>query len=447
MIEARDLRFTYSDGRKALDGVSFTIKNGEFVLVTGGSGSGKTTLARCLNGLVPHFYGGELKGSLFVDGKRPSEKPVKEMAKLVGMVFQDPEAMFVSEDVEGEIGFGPTCMGYTTGELKKSTDAVVKRMGIEELRKRSLHELSGGEKQKVAIASVLVTKPKILVLDEPLSELDHKSADSLMETLKRLNKSGITIIIIEQRTERVCGCARREIVLEKGKVKYDGVPKGGGRPAAKAIVKPGDVLVKLDDVSFSYGSNPVLTDFSGKFREGEIVVLEGPNGCGKTTLLKLIMGLLKPDSGVVNVGGLENPSVEKTAGNVGYVFQNPDNHLFAESVGEEIKFILDNTGRPGDVDGILKKFKILHYKKDYPRYLSGGEKQRVALASIMVAAPRVLLLDEPTRGMDHGLKRELGEFLSDYAKRGLVVMATHDDFMASCATRRVKIMGGRDIGV
>jgi energy-coupling factor transport system ATP-binding protein len=152
------------------------------------------------------------------------------------------------------------------------------------------------------------------------------------------------------------------------------------------------------------------------------------------------MGLLKPESGVINVGGIENPSVEQTAGNLGYVFQNPDNHLFAETVKEEVEFILKNTKRKGSVDKILKVFGIIHYKDSYPRYLSGGEKQRVALASILVAQPKALLLDEPTRGMDHTLKKKLAGYLLHYIKQGnLVIMATHDGFMASCATRRIKL--------
>jgi len=436
MIEIKGLSFAYGNGDKALDGIDLKIKNGEFVLITGSSGCGKTTLVRCLNGLVPHFYGGKLEGTVFVDGKKPAAASTKEMAKSVGMVFQDPESMFVSEDVEGEISFGPSCAGQRIADI----DAVLKQLGIGALRKRSLHELSGGEKQKVAIASVLVTAPKILILDEPLSELYHESAGELMALLKKLNKAGMTIILIEQRTERVSGFAGREIVLEKGKIVYDGPPKSNGRPASKPFTKSGDILVQFENVSFSYGDNKVFENLSCDFSEGEIVVLEGPNGSGKTTLLKLIMGLLKPVSGTVNVGGLENAPVEKLAGDVGYVFQNPDNHLFAETVVEEVKFILDNTGKTGDVDKTLKDFNILHYKKNYPRYLSGGEKQRVALASIMVARPKILLLDEPTRGMDHELKRELGEKLAEYAKGGnLVIMATHDDFMASCATRRISL--------
>lgn len=429
MIEIKRLSFGYGS-EKAIDGIDLRIGDGEFVLLTGPSGSGKTTLARCLNGLIPNFYGGRLAGSVLVDGKEATKAPTKEMAKRVGFVFQDPESMFVSDDVEGEVSFGPSCLG-----VKCSVKKVLSELSIEGLQKRSLRELSGGEKQKVAIASVLVMKPDILILDEPFSELDHGSAEDLTDFLKRLNREGMTIILIEQRP---VDCARREIAMEGGRIVYDGPPRRNGAPIGKPAVKSGDILVKFDKVSFSYGENSVLKNLSQDFREGELVVLQGPNGSGKTTLLKLVMGLLEPVSGTVNVGGLENPGVEELAGAVGYVFQNPDNHLFAETVEEEINFILKNTGKTGDVDEILKRFKISKHKKDYPRYLSGGEKQRVALASILVAGPKVLLLDEPTRGMDHDLKKELGGFLKNYvAKSNLVIMATHDDYMASCATRRV----------
>jgi len=465
MIEIKNLSFSYGT-EKALDTISLKIKDGEFILLTGGSGSGKTTLVRCLNGLVPNFYGGALIGSVTVNGKDATQTPTKELAKTVGMVFQDPEAMFVSSTVEEEISFGPVCLGYTTKQKKHSVTEALRTLGIESLRKKSLQELSGGEKQRVAIAAVLVTKPKVLILDEPLSEIDHETADNLMDFLKKLNENGVTIILIEQRTERVYDFVKREIVLSKGKVAYDGPPKTNGAAPKCNVTTSGDVLVRLDKVSFGYDKdcygkdfdeknivqnidNFVFKNFSEEFKEGELVVIEGPNGSGKTTLLKLIMGFLKPVSGKVNVGGIKNPSVEETAGSVGYVFQNPDNHLFAETVEEEVNFILKNTGERWNTDdkdedndkkveNILKTFKISKYKKSYPRYLSGGEKQRVALASILVAEPKVLLLDEPTRGMDHELKKELVEYLLHYVNNGnLVIMATHDEFMKGCASRRI----------
>ncbi len=434
MITIRDLKFAYGNGQQALGGIDLDIEPGEFILLSGSSGSGKTTLARCLNGLVPNFYNGKLEGSVTVDCKLPSKTPTKDLAKIVGMLFQDPEAMFLSSDVKSEVLFGPACLG-----IECSVNRVLDELGIAALKHRPLHELSGGEKQKVALAAVLACRPKVLVLDEPLSELDKKSADGLMKLLKKLNRAGMTIILLEQRIAKLQGFATREISLKAGKVAYDGKPRKGGRPMPAAKTKPGDVLVRLQDVSFAY-DKAVFEKFSHDFREGELVVLEGPNGSGKTTLLKLIMGLLKPESGVVNVGGIENPGVEQTAGAVGYVFQNPDNHLFAETVKEEVEFILKNTGRTGNVDSALKQFNLLHYKDSYPRYLSGGEKQRVALASIMVAKPKVLLLDEPTRGMDSALKKALADYLSKYAKQGnLVIMATHDAEMASCATRRLRL--------
>jgi energy-coupling factor transport system ATP-binding protein len=434
MIRIRGLSFEYGDGKKALDGIDLRIEQGEFVLLTGPSGSGKTSLVRCLNGLIPNFYGGRLNGSVIVDGREATRTPTREMARTVGMVFQDPEDMFISSDVEGEIEFSAANLG---GEV---SDRVLDNLGIGHLRKRSLHSLSGGEKQRVAISSILVNKPSVLVLDEPLSELDRDSADGLMGTLKGLNDRGTTIILIEQRTERVYRYATREIIMENGKIAYDGEPKRDGEGPKTCSVKPGKRLVGLEKVSFSFGRNRVLRDFSAGFRGGELVVLQGPNGSGKTTLLKLIMGLLKPDSGLVTVDGRESQTVEQNAGEIGYVFQNPNNHLFAETVGEEVEFILKNTGREGDVDGMLREFGVLRYKNDYPRYLSGGERQRVALASILVAGPRILLLDEPTRGMDRGLKRELGEYLLHYVGQGnLVIMATHDDFMASFATRRLEL--------
>jgi energy-coupling factor transport system ATP-binding protein len=429
MISIKDLSFAYGSGEQVLKGIDLCIRKGEFVLLTGASGSGKSTLVRCLNGLVPHFYAGRLEGSLSVDGIDPAHLPVRKMSRKVGMLFQDPEAMLLSDTVESEVGFG-----------HENGSAILRELGLWKLRKRSIRELSGGQKQKVALACVLAQRPDVLVLDEPLSELDRESAQDLMGFLKKMNEKGTTIILIEQRTERVYDYATREIVMDSGRIAYDGKPRKNGEKPHCSAANSGDVLVSLKDVSFSYGANQVFKKYSEYFNEGELLVLEGANGSGKTTLLKLIMGLLKADSGIVNVGGIENPGVEETAGSLGYVFQNPDNHLFAETVEEEVRFILENTKRKGDVDRILNRLGILRYKKKYPRYLSGGEKQRVALASVLIAEPKVLLLDEPTRGMDHVLKKELAEYLLDYTKKGnLVIMATHDDYMSSCATRRLKL--------
>jgi energy-coupling factor transporter ATP-binding protein EcfA2 len=207
MIEIRDLSFGYGRGKKALDSISLKIKKGEFILLTGNSGSGKSTLARCLNSLVPNFYGGRLKGSVRVGGVEATNASTKEMSKKVGMLFQDPEAMFVSNSVESEVGFGHS----------KDVSGIMRGMGLWELRERNLQELSGGEKQRVALAAVLAVEPDVLVLDEPLSELDHGSAEKLMGLLKDLNKKGTTIILIEQRTERVYSYATREIVLDGGR--------------------------------------------------------------------------------------------------------------------------------------------------------------------------------------------------------------------------------------
>ena len=507
MIRLENLSFTYSDSDKpALGDINLRIDDGEFVLITGPSGGGKSTLCRCLNGLVPHFYGGLISGVVEVQGMDVRQHSTKEMATKVGMVFQDPENQLVTTDIEREIAFGLENLGFSRELMARRIEEALDTVGIAALRFRQLDELSGGEKQKVAIASVIALHPEVLVLDEPTSELDPKGAEEVMSLLERLNDElGITVILTEHRLDRVIHLVDRLIIIHEGKVLDDGNPRrvldnnqieaaGIGIPPVIRLVqrlrnhglnvselpltvKEGRIIlnntiqatktpifadtkkagnnpiIRINKLWFAYPNKvTALSNVSLDIGEGEFVAIMGRNASGKTTLVKHLNGLLLPTKGKVEVNGIDtrDSSVAELSLTVGYVFQNPNDHLFADTVDEEIAFALknqkvDHSEIVSAVDQILAKFGLNQYRHYYPRYLSGGEKQRVALASVLVTQPRIIVLDEPTRGMEYGLKKQLMDFLSEYRKQGnTIILVTHDvETITEYADRVILFSEGR----
>ena len=507
MIRVENLSFTYNGTDKpALQNVNLTIEDGEFVLITGPSGSGKSTLCRCFNGLVPHFYGGVIGGMAKVQGMDIMQHSTRDLATKVGMVFQDPENQLVTSDVEREIAFGLENLGFSKGLIARRIEESLDTVGIAALRFRRLGELSGGEKQKVGIASVLALHLEVLVLDEPTSELDPKGAEEVLSLLERLNDElGITVVLIEHRLDRVIHLVDRVIVMDEGSILTNGYPRqvmgnshlervGIGIPPVIRLIqklrnhnlavdelpltvkdarlKLNPIIQKVKTATFANNKNPgtksvitvdklwfsypdtttALSDISLTINEGEFVAIMGRNASGKTTLVKHLNGLLAPTKGKVIVGGIDtkNSSVSELSLKVGYVFQNPNDHLFADTVEDEIAFILKNrgVGQPKIIQVVeqtLVRFNLTHYRHCYPRYLSGGEKQRVALASVLVAQPKIVVLDEPTRGMDYKLKKELTDFLHEYRRQGnTVIMVTHDvETVAECADRVIMLSEGR----
>jgi len=513
LIKIENLTFWYEDAATpAVREVSLEIEDGEFVLITGPSGGGKSTLCRCLNGLIPHFYGGRITGRVEVNGLDITRHSTPELAAKVGMIFQDPENQLVAVDAEREIAFGMENLAFPGELIAKRMEESLDTLGISAIRHRRMQELSGGEKQKVVIASVLALHPGILVLDEPTSELDPGSAEEVLTAVGRLNDElGLTVILVEHRLDRVAQHADRLIVLSKGAVIADGSPRsvlggdkisdtgvglppiislarrlrergigsgetpltvkegrmalgkvfqsrfglsrGGSAPAAPPEPPNHHPLIEIKKLWHAYpGGRVALRDINLSLYEGEFIAVMGRNASGKTTLVKHINGLLKPTKGDVTVGGINTreATIAELARKVGFVFQNPNDHLFADTVEEEIAFTLKNFGFNGKeaaarVDEMLERFNLGEYRKHYPRSLSGGEKQRVALASVMAAHPRILILDEPTRGMEYRLKRELMEFLGDYRRHGgAVILVTHDvETVAEHADRVLLLSEGR----
>ena len=508
MIKIKDFTFHYSGAEKpALKDINLEIEDGEFVLVTGPSAGGKSSLCRCINGLIPHFYGGKVAGRVEVQGLDTAKHSPRELATKAGMIFQDPENQLVTQDVEREIAFGLENLAFPRDLIARRIEESLYTIGIADLRQRPLHELSGGEKQKVAIASVLALHPEVLMLDEPTSELDPKSAEEVLSIAQRLNDElGITVILIEHRLDRVIQHADRLMVLDGGEIVVDGKTRdvlhrnyqelcqaGVGIPPIIRLahqlkemgvahaetpltVKEGRLMlqevfqkvsgklpqpdekgdgrpvIEVEKLWHVYDNGPAaLRNVNLKVRGGEFVAIMGRNASGKTTLVKHLNGLLSPTRGVVSVDGIDTrkTTVAGLARKVGFVFQNPNDHLFADTVEEEVAFPLKNLGLgSGEVrsriDEVLARFRLEEYRKKYPRDLSGGEKQRVALASVLAIQPGILILDEPTRGMEYRLKAELMSFLHEYAGQGnSVILVTHDvETVAEYAARVILLSEG-----
>jgi len=511
LIKIEDLTFYYSDTtRPALKDVSLRVRDGEFVLLTGPSAGGKSSLCRCLNGLIPHFYGGTISGRVTVAGLDTLESSTRELAGRVGFVFQDPENQLVSMDVEREVAFGLENLGFPRDLIAKRLEESLDTLGIASLRRRALSELSGGEKQKVAIASVLALHPSVLILDEPTSELDPKGAEEVLSVVTRLNHElGLTVILVEHRLDRVLQYADRLIVIDGGEITLDGrvsdvltdryqeldslgvgipplirlfqelrkrdaaidrVPltvKEGRAMLEKLLEKHapltdsggeprgagGENLIEARNLWYAYPNGlTALKDVRLEIRGGEFVAIMGRNASGKTTLAKHFNRLLVPTKGRIRVAGSDTreATIAQLARKVGFVFQNPNDHLFADTVYEEITFTLKTLGFDNEeiahrTTEALEMFHLGELKGCYPRSLSGGEKQRVALASVLAAGPGILILDEPTRGLEYRLKVELMRFLKDYCSRGnAVVLVSHDvEIVAEYAQRVILLSEGR----
>ena len=496
MITFHDLSFTYPGADKpALNGISMQIAAGQLCLVMGPSGSGKSTFLRCINGLVPHFSGGSIHGSIRVNDLDPVKLSPREMSQTVGFVFQDPEAQFVVDVVEDEIAFSLENAAIPDDEMEIRIEQALALLELSKLRSRKLETLSGGERQRVAIAAALALRPQILVLDEPTSQLDPHGSDEVLQILMRLNNQlGLTVVLAEHRLERVvpytnqiiylseefpgglCGKPRDilgmvplnpPIIILGKALGWEPLPltveeaqnfvQNGSEPSWEGNLdilpgpkdlyeKPKASFIQVKDVQVSYGSIPALQGVDLYLYNGEIAVIMGPNGAGKSTLLRSIIGLIPINGGSIHVGGQDvmGMTVADICQQVGYLPQDPNALLFADTVSEELLITLRNHHLdPSSLitNQLLDRLGLTSKINDYPRDLSVGERQRVAMGAIMVTHPGALLLDEPTRGLDYHAKQILLELLRGWRDDGMaILMVTHDVELAVQAADRVIIL-------
>ena len=433
-------RFTYTypgATAAALRDVSARIESG-LTVVTGPSGSGKSTFLRVFNGLVPHFHGGRVSGAATVAGLDVLVTPTRVLARNAGFVFQDPELQTVYATVDREVAFGLENAAVPQREIALRVSDALHEVGIEHLAGRAVRTLSGGERQRVALASALAVRPRLVVLDEPTSQLDPDGAELLLAAARRATADGRAVVVSEHRLSRLMPGANSLLVADRGRV-TEGDP-AAWRPAAAMpaprLRAPGEEAWRVVRVAVGFDGVPVLEGADLAGRAGEVVALAGPNGGGKTTLLRLIAGLAAPMSGTVT----------RPPGRIAYLPQNPVALLHRPSVREEVQFTIDRAGgqdreRPERILGMLG---IAELADRYPRDLSSGERQRAAIAAVLPGAPQLILLDEPTRGMDLASRSALIAVVADLRDRGAaVVIATHDeDLQAALADRVVDVARG-----
>jgi len=502
MIMFDQVSITFADARNqspVLREVNLTIPEGELCLVIGRTGSGKSTLLRAINGLVPHFSGGTLSGRVVVDGRDTREHRPRDLADVVGFVGQDPLSGFVTDTVEDELAYGMESLGLPTDLMRKRVEETLDLLGLAELRSRPLTDLSAGQQQRAAIGSVLTTHPRILVLDEPTSALDPLAAEEVLATMQRLvHDLGLTVVLAEHRLERVVQYADR-LVLVPGNAQpvVSGEPDVILRdsPVAPPVVELGRVvgwrplplsvrdarrraaplrerlagleppshtrerdaagtgaatpLAVTEHLVAGYHSFAVLNGISTALRSGEVVALMGRNGAGKSTLLRTLVGLKRPTSGSILVDG-HVPTALKPADllrHVSLVPQVPSDLLYAHSVALECaQGDRDAGAEPGTTLAMLERLSAGVEADQHPRDLSEGQRLTLALAIVLAARPPVVLLDEPTRGLDYTAKHRLVETLRELAAEGrCVVLATHDVELVAEVASRVLVMADGEL--
>jgi energy-coupling factor transport system ATP-binding protein len=459
----------------ALRDVSLTLERGELLLVAGSSGCGKTTLIRCINGLIPRSYRGDLNGRVLLHGQDTSAFSLARISQNVGTVLQDPERQILGTHVFAEVAFGLENLGLPREEIVQRANQTLDYLGISHLRDRETFYLSGGEKQKVALAGVLAMHPSILLLDEPLASLDPASAQEALALFRRLADEGMSILFIEHRVEDVLRIRPdRVIFMQDGAIAYAGSLDGMTeavdyrqvklpasiviRRAAKApprvfepAIKPDgrEPLVRFENVSFAYeeGGPSVVSNVNLTIRRGDVIALLGPNGAGKTTLVKHAIGLLKPRVGRVLVEGhnTKELSVAQIARTLGYVFQSPSHMLFAPSVREELAFGPKNLGYSGDEidEGVRRAVDTVNLKglEEYaPLALSFGQQKRVSIAAILAMRSKILVMDEPTAGQDYWNYMAFMDSILQVPGFEAVLFITHDLDLAICYANRVVLM-------
>ncbi|HVN64197.1 MAG TPA: energy-coupling factor transporter ATPase [Candidatus Binataceae bacterium] len=503
-VNVEDVTFTYHGGaRPALTRVNFAESTGRMVGVMGASGAGKSTLAKCLNRIIPEFEDGDLRGAIWVGGESLAALRVCDAAQRVGMVFQDFEAQLFSTNVAHEVAFAMEQAAMDRAEMNVRIAPALQAVGLSGFEHRDPTSLSGGEKQRLAIASVLALRPSVIVLDEPATDLDPEGKREVFDLIRKLREDGLSLIVIEHESEEL-RAADRIIVLRDGGIAAEGPPhelfanfdllescgvrppglghlfrllqiatvpesieharteiikayprvvsavaNAQGDPPAFTAVSSGSPLIQVEGLSFNYQDGPpVLDSIDLRIERGDFLAIVGQNGSGKSTLAKHIVGLLKPAAGRVMLEGNDRTAMRpaETAREAAYVFQNPDHQIFAATVETEVAFGPRNFGLDEDEiqrrsDEVLAAVALEDRRESDPFLLSKGERQRLAVASMLALRPKLLILDEPTTGLDHREQLKMMALIRELNREGVAIaIITHTPWLVAEYARRVVLM-------
>jgi len=503
IIRIEDLKFAYPRAREpVLRGVNLEIPEGELVIVTGANGSGKTTLGKCINGLIPYSTGGVFEGKVEVCGIHTFEKNVSELALHVGFVFGNPQDQLATPHVETEVAFGLCNLAVPRETILRKTEAIFHRLDIERLKGRSTFDLSTGEQQMVAIASILVMEPTILILDDPLSHLNQNICQKVIEVVRDLNRTGTTILWISQNISEMFEFADRIVLLENGEIWFNGAPRAMAEEMdfkdlpiivpqhvelSQALVKAGfpreviepslkesiqkldeltgtldpvkdrqkavssprvitsEPMIQFDHVTFSYPNGfTALKDITLELHGGDFILLSGWNGSGKTTLAKHLNGLLRPTEGGMFIRGqdISDRPTSDLAREVGFLFQNPDHQLHRPTVRDELAFSLRNFGVNDStitekISICAESFQLKSLLDRCPQELSGSEKKKVTVASVLIYDPSIVIFDEPTANLDQTQAKNIIDIIERYFDETKVILCISHDIRLWVESRRL----------
>lgn len=476
IIELKDVGYVY-DGEMlpVWEHLSCNFFRGKIHAISGPSGCGKSSVLSLINGLIPHMYEGKLEGKVFFDGEDITEVLPKYRCDRIGLVMQNPESQFCTFTVEEELAFGLENLGLSEDEMRKRIREVLDFIGMQDYETAELDTLSGGQKQKIAIASVLIMKPEVLLLDEPTANLDPESRKQILQLIVRIaREEHMTIIIVEHNIEEIIDHVDWMITLDKnGKIISDCPQKEMDTssldpmeakipPLSKDLSDKRELVLDINELSFAYpvpgkrkakGRN-IVDHLSLKVYKQEFLAILGENGVGKSTLMKLIFKVCKPDSGKIRLFGKELSAYrsKNLYHLIGLVFQNPENQFITNTVWDELMFSLKRVNcsqeeKEERVQKMLTQFHLEKEREKSPFVLSQGQKRRLSVASMLLTNQKILFLDEPTYGQDFENRQELMKDMQKLTEEGItIVMITHDlSLVRQYATRVIKIENGHVI--
>ena len=460
-----------------LKNINLTINQGEFLGIMGPTGAGKSTLCSAINGLIPLRTRGFISGTVESLGILTKTAKMTDLGTRIGLVFQDPEAQFIMMTVEDEIAIGLETLCLSREEIKERIEWALDLVGLTGYENKSPDELSGGQKQRIAIASIMAMRPELLILDEPTSDLDPLGKYEIFTILEDIRRQfNLTIILVSHDTKKIFEFCGRVILLDKGEIKFDGISSqltnnseildnfGIFNPfkiSEELVVpelksfKPTNMskqpLIKISGISYTYpNQTQALKNISLTINQGDFIAIIGKNGSGKTTLIKHINGLLKPQEGVVELNNqpITSLSISDISQTIGYCYQNPDHQLFKNTIRDEIEYGLKNLKFPKDeieerYSEIIQLLDLQRFEEEYEStfYLSKGIRQRLALASVLVLKPEILIIDEPTTGQDFQMIKEFMKILQDlHSKNHTIIIVTHDPYVIMKYSKEVIVL-------